>query len=151
MIGKSSLYGESLLSFSEQFQPFDYFDMIPEIDDNYIVVPTSGFNGTNPNTNVTINGISPTGRYLGIFQNALSEVKNSNGNIVTYNHFYLWCEEQFKLGAFIYAFNETFRIIPGNDWSNYGGFFQYDIEKLVGSRGNPQIDSGMSNGSGSFR
>jgi len=151
LIATSSLYGESLLSFTEQFQTFEYFDMVPNINDNYTVIPTSGFNGTNANSYVTINGTAPTGTYLAIFQNSQTEVKDNNGNLVTKNCLYMWCEEDLKLGAFVFVFNQTFRIVPSNDWGYYGGFTQYEIDRLVGSNGGTQIDSGFSDGAVNFK
>jgi hypothetical protein len=112
-----SVYGEMLLSFPEQFINVPYFDMQPLINDSY---------GQRENQ-VSINCI---------IQNKTSGVKDSNGNLVRNSSYYLWATRKLIAGKFIEWQGHIYRLIVDNDWLREGGFWSYEIEKLVGSNGN---------------
>jgi hypothetical protein len=112
----SGVYGSMLLSFPEQKRAFKYFDMDPQINSGYIPDP-----------------IQPT--ILGILQNDVSMVKDSNGNLVQIDHMFLWTEAKLDLGKFVSFDNTVYRITPGNNWSFEGSFYRYGISRLVGDNG----------------
>lgn len=111
-----AIYGEMLLSFPEQFRSFTYFDMPALINDSY---------GTRTNIS-TIQGV---------VQNAGTDIKDSNGNIVKTDEMNIWTMANLIHGRFIEFNSIVYRIIPGNDWPTEGGFYSYTIKKLVGSNG----------------
>jgi hypothetical protein len=148
MIASSTIYGQVLLQFPEEFQPFEYFDMDPLINDNYVMSGYPTYSGMNPNIIVIPSGnVVPYGTYMGIFQNDTSEIKDRGGNLVTYAKWFLWAEEVLIPGKFVKYNGVVHRIVPANEWNFYGGFVQYELEKMIGSDGQGTSDSGITNGS----
>lgn len=157
MIANSAINGQMLLHFPEAFQPFNYFTMSPLINDNYIILPYSGYNGVDDNLQIPLSGIqvpvsgyAPPGTYLGIFQNDESSIRPTEGNLVNYVKYLLWAEEIFIPGWFVEWNNTTYRIVSSNDWPYYAGFTQYSLERIIGSDGQGTIPSGLSDGAGNF-
>ena len=105
-----------LMHFPEQFIKVPYFDMQPLINDNY---------GSRENQ-VNINCI---------VQNLGSGVKDSNGHIVRNSRNYLWSTRELTPGKFVEWNSRVFRLVVDNDWVREGGFYNYSMEKLVGSDG----------------
>ena len=164
MIASSTVYGESLLSFVEMMQPFVYFNMIPSINDNYTIVPYSGYNGIDANFQVPLSGLTnpvsgfvPYGNYLGIMFNEEDNIKTENGNLIYLQHYYLWCEENLQPGNFISwgsnpgGYLNTYRIKHTSGWEQLGGFTQYELERVVGSDGQGTVASNLSDGSGNYQ
>lgn len=150
MIASSTIYGQTLLHYAELLEPFEYFQMTPEISDNYIPVVTSGYNGTDANFQVLVSGEVPYGTYLGIIFNDDSTVKDAEGNLVHYSNEFLWAEEQLAPGKFVKWDNTTYRIMPTNSWKRQAGFTQYGIERIVGSDGQGTVPSNLSSGNGNY-
>lgn len=164
MIASSSIYGEALLNFAELLQQFTYFNMVPSINDNYTVVPYSGYAGYDANFQVPLSGLTvpvsgfvPYGTYLGVMFNEEDNIKSGDGNLVYTQHFYLWCEESLQPGNFISwganpgGYLNTYRIKHTAGWGAYGGFTQYELERVVGSDGQGTVASGLSDGSNNYQ
>lgn len=108
--------------FAEQFRKFTYFNMAAKTNSGYTI-------SSNPV------------QFWGVLQNNTSLVKESNGNTVQETHENLWTSEKLTIGWYV-QFEETiFRIIPSNDWSNEGGFFNYTLERQPGDNGTPDSQS----------
>jgi len=150
MIASSAMYGQSLLHYAELLEPFLYFEMIPQFNDNYIPIISSGYNGVDANINVIVSGEVPYGTYLGIIFNDDSTVKDAEGNLVHYANEFLWAEEEFAPGKFIKWSNTTYRIMPTNSWKRQAGFTQYGIERIVGSDGQGIVPSNLNSGSSNY-
>ena len=151
MIASSSIYGQSLISFSEVLEQFQYFGMTASFNDNYTIPVTSGYNGIDTNYQVVVSGFAPAGTYLGVIFNDRSGVKDNNGNLVNDQSYILWAEETFNPGWFVKWNNTTFRLTSDNDWDRQGGFIQYILERVVGSDGQGTVPSNLSDGSGSYQ
>ncbi len=150
MIASSAIYGQGLLYFAELLEPFFYFQMDPEFNDNYIPVVVSGYDGTDANFQVIVSGFVPQGTYLGIVFNDESTIKDAVGNLVNFSKEFLWAEEKLKPGWFIKWDDTTYRIMPTNQWRKQAGFTQYGIERIVGSDGQGTVPSDLSSGSGNY-
>jgi hypothetical protein len=151
MIASSTIYGQSLLHFTEAFEPFNYFQMTPNFSDNYTPVVTSGYSGIDANFQAVVSGYAPQGTYMGVFHNDESSVKDAMGNLVSYQRYLLWAEENLDPGWFIGWSNTTFRIVQSNDWPRQAGFTEYVIERMVGSDGQGTVPSGLNDGSGYYQ
>ena len=158
MIASSAIYGQGLLHFAEALEPFNYFFMTPQMSDNYIPLVVSGYNGYDANYQVPASGIvtqvsgyAPQGIYLGVFHNDQSSVKDAMGNLVNYQKYLLWAEENLDPGWFIGWQGTTFRIVESNDWPRQSGFTEYVIERLVGSDGQGTVNSGLNAGSSNYQ
>ncbi len=109
-----AVYGESLLAFPEQFRDFISFESNPNIGDGY---------GARKNKN--------TGS--GVIQTSTSRAKDSNGNIVISRNYILWTDAKLTLGNFVEFETFIYRVLTDADWPREGGFYDYDLEKVVGS------------------
>lgn len=150
MIASSTIYGQGLLYFAELLEPFEYFQMTPEFNDNYIPVVSSGYDGTDANFQVVVSGEAPYGTYLGIVFNDNSTIKDAEGNLVNFAVEFLWAEEKFVPGKFIKWDNTTYRIMPTSAWTRQAGFTQYGIERVVGSDGQGTVPSDLNSGNGNY-
>ena len=132
------VYGQMTLYWPEQHIPFTYFDMGPQINDGYgpITVLSSG--------------------YTGVRHNDISSAKDSNGNLVQFVKYYLWAIPALMQGKFV-SFQDNltdgnnYRIIHASDWPQPGGYYLYELDKIVGSNGGTTVNEGWSDGSGNFK
>jgi hypothetical protein len=110
-----AVYGESLLAFPEQFRDFVSFEADPNISDGY---------GPRKNEKKENSGV---------LQTATSRVKDGNGNLVVSRRYTLWTDAKLALGIFVEFEGFIYRTMTDSDWPSEGGFYDYDLEKVVGS------------------
>lgn len=111
--GQGAIYGEMLDYFPEDFMSVMVFDQEPLIN-----------NGWSAPTNREILSV--------IVQDGKTETKDANGNIVTENHQYLWSPEEVSQGFVVWQ-GRSYRLTFVSDWPRTGGFFAYEMDKLVGT------------------
>ena len=114
------LYGNMLSFFAGQLRTFTYFNQIAVINSGYVIDPNF-----TPQT------------LRGILQNSSSDIRDSNGNLVTTNDEYLWTTSVLQIGYFVTFDDTTYRIIPSNEWTFEGSFTKYTINRVVGDNGTP--------------
>jgi hypothetical protein len=120
------IYGELLDHFPEQFQSIPVFDMDPKINNGY----------ENKTPDVLVQGI---------IQNYETDVLDNNGNLAVKAGLYLWTYRPVTAGFFCRYQNTVYRLIVANDWPREGGFFEYRMERLVGSDGQVQVTPAFNN------
>lgn len=117
------IYGNTTLHFPEQNRTVQYQTADPLINSGYENVSEPFF------IRVKIH-------------NMASGYKDSNGNIVRYSIQRMFYEKKLEPG-FIKFNDEYYRVIVDNDWPTQGGFYEYNLEKLVGA--NLSIESPVEN------
>lgn len=129
----SGIYGDSLLAWPEQQQALTVYDMAPEVNGGYNLVPG------------TMRVI------IGIIQNTTGkQIKDSNGNLVAGNGQELWTSESNLDGIFLNYEDDVYRIKTSNNWKFEGGFKKYSLEKVVGNNGTEHDDAAWNTGGNSF-
>jgi hypothetical protein len=118
------VYGEMLDFFPEQFRSGTYFEQEPLINDGYT-------RGEIPPDETPITGV---------FQNNTSDIFDGNGNLVKRKGLYLWIMTPLVEGRFVRFQDVVYRIVVGNEWPSEGGFYEYQIKRLVGSNGDDAIE-----------
>jgi hypothetical protein len=128
-----AVYGEALLAFPEQFRDYLYFDADPKIGDGY-------------------EGRENVKSATGVVQTATSRAKDSNGNLVISRNYKLWTATKLGAGKFVEFEGLIYRVMTDADWPNEGGFYDFDIEKVVGStiRKTPETADEWNTGEGHF-
>jgi hypothetical protein len=111
-----AMLGNSMLYFPEFHKSFEYFDMDPKIND--------GFENR-----------TTLGNYLGVFHNDKSGIRNANGNRVRFIRYYLWTEANMDPGKYVRFEDVNYTIVFDTDWPTQGGFYRYELQKVVGSNG----------------
>ena len=110
----SAVYGNPLLSFPELWRDFVFFDADPKLNDGY---------GKRQNET----------QGWGVIQTATSRVKDSNNKLVVTSQYRLWTDSKIKMGRFIDFEGVVYRNMTDADWPTEGGYYEYTIDKLVGS------------------
>lgn len=129
----SGIYGDSLLAWPEQQRAFIVYDMTPEVNGGWTEVPDS----RRP--------------IVGIYQNTTGkQIKDSNGNLVAGKGQELWTEEGNLDGLFITEEGTIYRVKASNNWSFEGGFYKYNLEKVVGNNGTEHDNTTWNTGANSF-
>jgi hypothetical protein len=125
-----SVYGDFLAHYSELREAFYYFEQTAKVG--------AGYTKVDPTTVVyCIRQPGPGRRLSGTTRsdfNAISPVLKVNDNV------HIWYEEQLTLGWFMLYKNEVYRIVREKDWMLEGGFYAYELEKLVGNNGTPETE-----------
>lgn len=128
-----SLYGDVLLSFTEQMESAPYYKMDPAVN--------SGFTDETFIKNIKI-----------IRHNSFGGlIKDSNGNLVKTQSFEIWTRETLIDGYFIKVDDEVFRIAKSKNWKKQGGFIAYDTEKVVGDDNTIPLDVEFNKGEDNFK
>ncbi len=127
----NAVYGEVLLHFPEQFRKVLYFNMGPKINDGY-----------GPRTDEK--------DVWAVLHSQASRAKDSNGNWIREDRQQVWTQTPLQSGRFIQFESVVFRIITDQDWPTQGGFYVYEVEKVVGSDGTPQVNPNGNTGGRSF-
>ena len=134
-----SVYGDMLLYFPEQRRSLAVYDMTPKINGGWDKV-------TDPQTGKVI-----TQTITGVFQNtAGDQTRDSNGNLVHTKGMELWTETGGLADKFTEYQGSTYRLKSDNDWESEGGFFRYQLEKVVGNNGTESDNAAWNTGSNSF-
>jgi hypothetical protein len=124
--GQGAIYGEMLDYFPEDFISVMAFDQEPLLN-----------NGWADPTNREVLSV--------IIQDGKTETKDANGNIVQENHQFLWSPEEISQGFVVWQ-GRSYRLTFVSDWPRTGGFFAYEMDKLVGTDNanntNPEFDIG---------
>lgn len=126
-----AIYGEMLLFFPERFQVIPYFDRLPLENDNYgpkIYEATT----------------------RGILETKGGNVRDNNDNIVRESMFSWWTASGLIPGRFTELEGVLYRFMTDSPWPSQGGFFQYDLEKVVGSDGTNTAGPTWNTGENSF-
>ena len=116
-----AIFGNMLLYHPEQFRPFEYFDMDAKINDGY-------------ENRTTI------GNYRGIIHNDKSGIRNANGNRVRFIKYFLWTEANLDAGKYVRFEGTNYVVQFDTDWPTTGGFYQYELQKVVGSNGSETLE-----------
>lgn len=113
-----SVYGDMLLYFAEQRTTVTVYDMTPDINAGWTIVP---------NSQETVSCI---------YQHTNGDrIKDSNGNLVSSSDFELWTETDGLRGKFLSIDGNVYRLASNAEWIREGGFFRYTCEKVVGNNG----------------
>lgn len=133
-----SVYGDMLLFWPEQRRSLSLFDMKPKINGGWEkVVDQSG------------NLITIT--ITGVYQNTSGDsTVDSNGNLVHKKQLELWTETGGLADKFTNYNGSIYRLKSDNDWESEGGFFRYQMEKVVGNNGTESDNATWNLGGGSF-
>ena len=126
-----SIYGDMLDFFPEQTITIPYFDMEALQNDNY---------GPRIYEMTT----------RGIVQTAKSSQEERNNNLVRESRYSWWTASGLLLGRFVQYDGITFRLKSDNDWPTQAGYFEYELEEVVGSNGSQSITPAWNTGSNSF-
>ena len=133
-----SVYGDMLLYWPEQRRSLTIYDMKPKINGGWDkVVDQSG------------NLITTT--ITGVFQNTSGDsTTDSNGNLVHKKQLELWTETGGLEDKFTTYKGSVYRLKTDNDWESEGGFYRYQLEKVVGNNGTESDNATWNIGSNSF-
>jgi hypothetical protein len=126
------IYGNSLLSFSEQMQSVNYYNQSPSIN--------GGFE----------NPTEPVVKKVIFHSTGARAIKDSNGNLVSVNKKEIWSISELQPGWFIEKSGDVFRISQENNWKFEDGFYKYGIEKIVGDDGTLTNDVEFNTGTDNF-
>lgn len=133
-----SVYGDMLLYWPEQRRSLTVYDMKPKINGGWDkVVDQSG------------NLITTT--ITGVYQNTSGDsTTDSNGNLVHKKQLELWTETGGLSDKFTTYNGSVYRLKSDNDWESEGGFYRYQLEKVVGNNGTESDNATWNIGSNSF-
>lgn len=113
-----AIYGDSLLHFNEQEQIVQYFHMVPRINSGYDI------------------DIAPVPINVIIHNLDGDEVKGIMDNLGYTACFSLWSRQVLNNGWFItYSDGYIYRMHLSKDWTQYGGFIYFHLERVVGDDG----------------
>ena len=133
-----SVYGDMLLYWPEQRRSLTLFDMTPKINGGWTKV-------TDQNGNLITTTIT------GVFQNTSGDsTADSNGNLVHKKQLELWTEIGELEDKFTTYKGSVYRLKTDNDWESEGGFYRYQLEKVVGNNGTESDNATWNLGGGSF-
>lgn len=127
----NAVYGQSLLSFPELFRKFKYFNQSP--------LNNGGYDDKTP--------------YIekrAVFRDDGSKAKDPNGNWVRTSRKTIWSQERLMPGAFVLFNGLVYRIVSDQAWPRQGGFYVFELEKLVGNAGVNEVKPAANLGQGSF-
>lgn len=129
----AGVYGDMLLSFSEQNRTVTVFSMTAKINGGYSVVDGSERD------------------IIGIYQHSTGgQLKDANGNLIRSDGLELWTTENGLEGMFLrHPDSNYYRLISVNDWNFEGGFYRYSLQKVVGNA-TKSDDASWNIGGGSF-
>ena len=128
-----SLYGDVLLSFTEQMEKVPYYKMDPAVN--------SGFTDETYIKDIKI-----------IRHNSFGGlIKDSNGNLVRTQSFQVWSRELLIDGYFVKIDDEVFRVSKSNNWKRQGGFIAYDTQKVIGDDNTLTVDVEFNKGEDNFK
>jgi hypothetical protein len=125
------IYGNSLVSFSEQMQTVSYYNQTPKINGGWE------------------NKTSPINKQVIFHSTGTRAIKDSNGNLVYVNKKEIWSLTELIPGWFVEK-DDVFRITQENNWVFEDGFYKYGIEKVVGDSGNLTVEPIFNDGAGNF-
>ena len=133
-----SVYGDMLLYWPEQRRSLTLYDMTPKINGGWDkVVDQSG------------NLITTT--ITGVYQNTSGDsTTDQNGNLVHKKQLELWTETGGLSDKFTDYQGSVYRLKSDNDWESEGGFYRYQLEKVVGNNGAESDNATWNTGSSSF-
>ena len=133
-----SVYGDMLLYWPEQRRSLTVYDMKPKINGGWDkVVDQSG------------NLITTT--ITGVYQNTSGDsTTDSNGNLVHKKQLELWTETGGLSDKFTTYNGSVYRLKSDNNWESEGGFYRYQLEKVVGNNGTESDNATWNIGSNSF-
>lgn len=133
-----SVYGDMLLYWPEQRRSLTLFDMTPKIN-----------GGWNKVTDQSGNLITQT--ITGVYQNTSGDsTTDSNGNLVHKKQLELWTETGGLSDKFTIFNGSVYRLKSDNDWESEGGFYRYQLEKVVGNNGTESDNATWNTGSNTF-
>ena len=133
-----SVYGDMLLYWPEQRRSLTLFDMTPKIN-----------GGWNKVTDQSGNLITQT--ITGVYQNTSGDsTTDSNGNLVHKKQLELWTETGGLSDKFTTYNGSVYRLKSDNDRESEGGFYRYQLEKVVGNNGTESDNATWNTGSNTF-
>ena len=128
-----SVFGDMLLYFPEQRRTITIYEMKPKIN--------GGFE--------TIDGSAQT--VSGIWQHTSPKaIKDGNGNLVKSAGLEWWTEYGNLDGKYTALEGDVFILHSIQSWKYEGGFYRYNLEKVVGNDGTESINTSWNFGSNSF-
>ena len=133
-----SVYGDKLVYWPEQRRSLTLFDMTPKINGGWTKV-----------TDQSGNLITQT--ITGVYQNTSGDsTTDSNGNLVHKKQLELWTETGGLSDKFTTYNGSVYRLKSDNDWESEGGFYRYQLEKVVGNNGTESDNATWNTGSNTF-
>jgi hypothetical protein len=127
------IYGDMMMYFPEQFVSIEYFNMTPKHNAGYTIV-----DDTITTVRVIQHNVEP------------NQVEDANGNLVVTANFQIWTRTKLTDGWFVRISDEIYRLKASNDWYYLGGFYKFNILKVVGDDGQLTNDITPNLGEGSF-
>ena len=156
----SGIYGNPLYSFPEQTRDFKYFWMDPKINDGYEARTNeqvlSGILQNNESGAKDSNGNIVRYKALKLWvSQRLNDGWFVEFSLQNADDYFLFGDAEeypveskngFSQGKFASQSPDIgviYRLVTDNDWPSEAGFFEYGLEKLVGSNGTVQKDPGF--------
>lgn len=128
----NGVYGDMLLHFPEQKRTITVYSMTPKVNGGW-----------------TVNNDQQSVR--GIWQHTSpKQLKDSNGNLVESAGLEFWSNTGGLNGLFTQLDNAVYRLNSIQPWPFEGGFFRYNLTKVVGNNGTESDESTWNTGTNSF-
>lgn len=128
----SGVYGDMLLFFPEQRRSITVYSQTAKMN--------GGWTKNNDDRSVT-----------GIWQHTRPKaLKDSNGNTVKSSGLEFWSEEADLGGLFTVLEGDVYRLLSNQPWAFEGGFYRYELDKVVGNDGTESINTSWNVGSHNF-